>query len=245
MEVIRLISKELLKANFEAFDLSCDEDIANYLDIYAQLLVEWNEKINLTAITEPDDIVIKHFIDSLLLLKATDIPAKATLIDVGTGAGFPSLPVSIVRRDLSPTLLDSLNKRIIFLEELCKNIKVDAKFLHSRAEDAGAKSEYREKFDIATARAVAHLRELSEYCLPFVKVGGIFAALKGYDIEEELKEASYAISKLGGKIEEVKKFNLPFDNKRSIVIIRKYRQTPPKYPRNTAKIKKSPLNERN
>lgn len=238
-----MISKELLKENFESFGWEFSEEIASKFDKYAQLLVEWNEKINLTAITEPDDIVIKHFVDSLLLTTAIEVPQNAKMIDVGTGAGFPSLPVCIVRNDIQPTLLDSLNKRLIFLEELCKNIDVNAKYIHSRAEESGVKAEYREKYDIATARAVAHLRELSEYCLPFVKVNGYFVALKGYDIEEELEEARFAISELGGKIESVKKFELYGDNKRSIVIIRKCRQTPAKYPRITAKIKKSPLNK--
>ncbi len=239
-----MIAKELLKQNFQFFGWKYSEDIGNRLDRYAQMLVEWNQKINLTAITEPDDIVIKHFIDSLLLLKAVDLSPNVSLIDVGTGAGFPSLPVCIVRDDIQPTLLDSLNKRLIFLEELCRNIEVEAKFIHARAEEAGQKVEYREKYDVATARAVAHLRELSEYCLPFVKEGGMFIALKGYEIEEELEEAKYAISQMGGKIEAVEKFELPGENKRSIVVIRKFRQTPAKYPRMTAKIKKYPLNNK-
>lgn len=237
-----MIARDLLKQNFDAFGWKYTDEIGSRLDQYAEMLVEWNQKINLTAITEPNDIVIKHFIDSLLLLKAVDIPQNAALIDVGTGAGFPSLPVCVVRDDLKPTLLDSLNKRLIFLQELCKNINVDAQFIHARAEEAGQKKEYREQYDIATARAVAHLRELSEYCLPFVKVGGVFAALKGYEIEEELEQARYAISQMGGKIEAVQKYELPGDNKRSIVVIRKFRQIPAKYPRITGKIKKSPLN---
>ena len=130
-----MIAKELLKQNFQFFGWKYSEDIGNRLDRYAQMLVEWNQKINLTAITEPDDIVIKHFIDSLLLLKAVDLSPNVSLIDVGTGAGFPSLPVCIVRDDIQPTLLDSLNKRLIFLEELCRNIEVEAKFIHARAED--------------------------------------------------------------------------------------------------------------
>ena len=237
-----MISKDLLKRNFDLFEWDYTEEVANRLDCYAQMLVEWNEKMNLTAITEPDDIVIKHFIDSLLFLNAVTLPDKAMLIDVGTGAGFPSLPVCIMRGDLRPTLLDSLNKRLLFLSELCRNIQIEAQFIHARAEEAGQKQEYREKYDIATARAVAHLRELAEYCLPFVKEGGTFVALKGYEIEEELEEAEYAISQMGGKIETVKKFELPGDNKRSIVVIRKFRHTPSKYPRITAKIKKYPLN---
>ena len=237
-----MIAKELLKQNFDAFGWEYSDEIGNRLDSYAEMLVEWNKRINLTAITEPDDIVIKHFLDSILLLKAAELPKDATLIDVGTGAGFPSLPVCVVRNDLHPTLLDSLNKRLIFLEEVCKNIKVNAKFVHARAEEAGQKREYREQYDIATARAVAHLRELSEYCLPFVKEGGIFVALKGYEIEDELEEAKYAISQMGGKVETIQKYELPRDNKRSIVVVRKFRQTPAKYPRMSAKIKKSPLN---
>ena len=157
-----MISKELLKQNFDSFGWHYAEDIGDRLDCYAQLLVEWNQKINLTAITQPDDIVIKHFVDSLLLLDAVDLPVGASLIDVGTGAGFPSLPVAVVRGDLKPTLLDSLNKRLVFLEELCRNIAVNAQFVHARAEEFGSKSKYREKFDLATARAVAHLRELSD-----------------------------------------------------------------------------------
>ena len=242
MEGDKLIAKELLKQNFDAFGWEYSDEIGNRLDSYAEMLVEWNKRINLTAITEPDDIVIKHFLDSILLLKAAELPKDATLIDVGTGAGFPSLPVCVVRNDLHPTLLDSLNKRLIFLEEVCKNIKVNAKFVHARAEEAGQKREYREQYDIATARAVAHLRELSEYCLPFVKEGGIFVALKGYEIEDELEEAKYAISQMGGKVETIQKYELPRDNKRSIVVVRKFRQTPAKYPRMSAKIKKSPLN---
>ena len=237
-----MIAKDLLKQNFDAFGWEYSDEIGNRLDSYAEMLVEWNKRINLTAITEPDDIVIKHFLDSILLLKAAELPKDATLIDVGTGAGFPSLPVCVVRNDLHPTLLDSLNKRLIFLEEVCKNIKVNAKFVHARAEEAGQKREYREQYDIATARAVAHLRELSEYCLPFVKEGGIFVALKGYEIEDELEEAKYAISQMGGKVETIQKYELPRDNKRSIVVVRKFRQTPAKYPRRSAKIKKSPLN---
>lgn len=241
MEGNDLIAQEILRQNFDSFGWDYTEEIGERFDNYAQLLVDWNQKINLTAITEPNEIVIKHFLDSLLLLKATDLPKESTLIDVGTGAGFPSLPVCILRHDLHPTLLDSLNKRLIFLEELCSNIKVDAQFVHARAEEAGQKADYREKYDVATARAVAHLRELAEYCLPFVKEGGIFAALKGYEVEEELEEAKYAISQIGGKVEAIEKFELPGNNKRSIVVIRKFRHTPAKYPRITAKIKKSPL----
>lgn len=222
------------KYNFELTDIQLEK-----FDIYAKTLVEWNEKINLTAITEPTDICVKHFFDSLLLLDAINIPQNSTMIDVGTGAGFPSIPCKIVRDDIQLTLLDSLNKRINFLNELSKNLEINTTCIHSRAEDGGKQKELREQFDFATARAVAHLRELSEYCLPFVKVGGYFVALKGYEIEEELEEAKKAIKLLGGQIVNVKKYEE--ENKRSIIIIKKISQTPPKYPRISAKIKKQPI----
>ena len=211
------------------------------LERYAELLVQWNEKINLTSIIEPEEIAVKHFLDSLLLLDAVKLPQNATMIDVGTGAGFPSLPCKIVRDDIKLTLLDSLNKRINFLTTVCNDIGVSAVALHSRAEEAGKKPELREKFDIATARAVANLRELAEYCLPFVKVGGFFVALKGYEIDDELEKAKPAIKLLGGKVERVEKYLLPNDNRRAIVIIKKISQMLPKYPRMSAKILKSPL----
>ena len=221
--------------------LPCPPSLGKQLDRYAELLVEWNEKMNLTAITQPEEIVVKHFADSLLLLKAVEIPQGGRIIDVGTGAGFPSVPVCLARPDLKLTLLDSLQKRITFLEALCAELGLPARCVHARAEDAGRDSAFRESFDLATARAVANLRELSEYCLPFVRKGGYFAALKGYEVEEELKEAEYAISQLGGEIAEVKKFRLSAEASRAIVIIRKVRPVSSKYPRNSAKMKKSPL----
>lgn len=172
-----------LKSICAAQQLPFSPELAEKLDRYAQMLVEWNEKINLTAITEPGDIAAKHFADSLLLLKACDIPKNVRIIDVGTGAGFPSVPVCLARPDLRLTLLDSLQKRITFLNELCAALSLPADCVHGRAEETGRMPEYREQFDLATARAVANLRELAEYCLPFVRVGGTFAALKGYDVD--------------------------------------------------------------
>lgn len=234
-----MINKKLLYDLANKFNIILNEDELNKFDIYAKELVSWNEKINLTAITQPDDICVKHFFDSLLLLDAIDVKENAKMIDVGTGAGFPSIPCKIYRNDIELTLLDSLNKRINFLNEISNNIGINTNCIHSRAEDAGKKDEYREKFDIATARAVAHLRELSEYCLPFVKVGGYFVSLKGYEIEEEIEESKKAIKLLGGQIIDVKKYDE--DNKRSIIIIKKISQTPTKYPRISAKIKKQPI----
>jgi 16S rRNA (guanine(527)-N(7))-methyltransferase RsmG len=232
---------EALKAYFPQYGFSLSEEQMGYFQEYARLLLEWNEKINLTAITQPEEIAIKHFLDSALLLKALELPENARVIDVGTGAGFPSLPCALLRRDFRITLLDSLQKRIVFLQELSRVLDVSAECLHGRAEEVGRKAEYREKYDLATARAVAKLGELAEYCLPFVRVGGVFAALKGYDVEEELDAARAGIQKLGGKIEKVEKFDLPDGSRRSIICIRKISQTSTKYPRNGGKIKKNPL----
>lgn len=234
-----MINKDELQNIVKKYNFELTDSQLEKFDIYAKTLVEWNEKINLTAITEPTDICVKHFFDSLLLLDSINIPQNSTMIDVGTGAGFPSVPCKIVRDDIQLTLLDSLNKRINFLSELSKNLEINTTCIHSRAEDGGKQKELREQFDFATARAVAHLRELSEYCLPFVKLGGYFVALKGYEIEEELEEAKKAIKLLGGQIVNVKKYEE--ENKRSIIIIKKISQTPPKYPRISAKIKKQPI----
>lgn len=236
-----MIPKEYLKEIAAEYGFSLEERQLSLLDRYAAYLVEWNEKINLTAITDPKEICIKHFLDSFLFLDAVPLPEGASVIDVGTGAGFPSVPCKILRPDLSMTLLDSLNKRVQFLSGLSEHLEMETRCIHARAEEAGKKAELRESFDCATARAVAHLRELSEYCLPFVKPGGYFVALKGYDIEQELEEAKKAIKLMGGKILEVKKYELPEGNRRGIVIIQKISQTPTKYPRMAAKMKKQPI----
>lgn len=230
-----------LMALCERYDIALEPDQAEKMDLYAQLLVEWNSKINLTAITQPKEIVEKHFLDSLLLLKAAEIPQGAAVIDVGTGAGFPSLPVKIVRDDLSLTLLDSLNKRLIFLEEVCRQANLRAELVHSRAEDAARKPEYREQYRIVTARAVAKLPVLCEYCLPYVQIGGLFIALKGPEATQEAQAAHKAIPLLGGRIQEIKEILLPDESRRSIVVIEKISQTPAKYPRVSGKITKSPL----
>lgn len=211
------------------------------LDLYAQLLTEWNEKINLTAITEPEEICVKHFLDSLLLLRKADLPQQARLIDVGTGAGFPGVPCALARPDLRLTLLDSLQKRVVFLQALTAELAIPADCLHARAEEAGRDPALREQFDCATARAVAHLRELSEYCLPFVKVGGCFAALKGGDVAEELSQSRQAIRLLGGQVEAVETYTLPDGSARSLICIRKISQCSTKFPRTAAKMKKQPL----
>jgi 16S rRNA (guanine527-N7)-methyltransferase len=204
---------------------------------YCSLLIEWNEKMNLTSITEHDDVFNKHFVDSLI--GEEFIKKDATIIDIGTGAGFPSLPIKIVRKDVNLTLNDCLNKRLIFLNEVIKELNLEkVKTLHSRAEDLPKNV----KYDYALSRAVASLNTLSEYCLPFVKVGGYFIAYKSKDIDEELKNSEKAIEILGGKIEEIKEISIPdTDIVRKLVFIKKIKETPQKYPRGKNLPKTKPL----
>ena len=241
MEFDRDLLKSALKNGCDAFEIELNGSQVEDFCRYAEILVEWNQKMNLTAITEPAAVAVKHFTDSLLFTKAFELSGNERIIDVGTGAGFPGIPLKIYKSGIELTLLDSLNKRMNFLKEVSEQLNQDNECIHARAEEQGRKKESREQYDIATARAVAHLRELSEYCLPFVKVGGFFVSLKGYDIENELDEAKKAIELLGGKIERVEKFILPDESRRSIVIVKKISQTAPKYPRQSAKIAKSPI----
>lgn len=235
-------NRELLTKELENAGIAYDEEKLDKLKIYSDLLTEWNEKINLTAITDDDGIAIKHFYDSLMLIKYFDIKENAKMVDVGTGAGFPSIPCKIFRSDVELTLLDSLNKRINFLKEVGEGVNLkNTEYVHARAEEGGKNKDYREKFDVATARAVANLAVLSEYCLPFVKVGGYFVALKGPDCEEEINEAKSAIKKLGGEIEKVVTYELPDESGRTIVVIKKISTTLAKYPRTSAKISKEKL----
>ena len=235
-------NKELLEKELKNAEISFTEQGLADFEKYAELLVEWNTKINLTAITDEDGIALKHFYDSAMLLKYFDVPQNASMIDVGTGAGFPSIPCKILRPDIKLTQLDSLNKRINFLREVGENLNFfETEYVHSRAEDGGKNKDYREKFDVATARAVANLANLSEYCIPFVKVGGYFVALKGPDCDEEISEAKSAIKKLGGEIEKIITYSLPEGSGRTIVIIKKVSATPAKYPRTSAKIAKEKL----
>lgn len=209
---------------------------------YADLLCEWNKKINLTAITDPEGIAEKHFFDSVFpFLSEGLVPENARIIDVGTGAGFPSCPLKVFRPDVSLTLLDSLNKRIKFLTELSDTLDLGAECVHGRAEELGRNAAYREQFDIATARAVANLAALCEYCLPFVKVGGAFVALKGSDGENELTAAKNAIKTLGGRTELCKNYTLPSGDGRCLIVIRKVSPTPNQYPRPKPAMNKKPL----
>ena len=236
-----MINTSLLKEKAMSFGVLLDETALERFDRYAGMLVETNKVMNLTAITEPDEIVIKHFVDSLSLLKYADIPKNASVIDVGTGAGFPGVTLLIARPDLKVTLLDSLNKRLVFLENVLKELDLTAKTVHLRAEQGGQDKQYREKYDFAVARAVAALPVLSEYCLPFVKQHGEFIAMKGDLTAEELTLSENAIKILGGEIVSKDSFELFGRGERTIVRIKKISQTPTKYPRQTAKIVSKPL----
>ena len=207
---------------------------------YAELLVEKNKVMNLTAITEPHDIATLHFLDSVAMLTLADLKGKK-MADVGTGAGFPGMPLRIVEPSLRLTLLDSLNKRIDFLKEVCEDLGLnDVECIHGRAEEFAAS--HREDYDVVTSRAVANLQMLSELCLPLVKVGGQFLAMKSSHTEAEIAEAKSAIGKLGGKIEAVEDYTIPTtDVVHRVVRIRKVSPTPKKYPRRFAQIKKQPL----
>lgn len=210
---------------------------------YFNLLTEWNEKINLTAITEEYDVATKHFLDCLSIFDHVDFAKNASVIDVGTGAGFPAVVMGIARGDLRITMLDSLNKRINFLNEVISQLDLEnMKTIHSRAEDAGRDKNYREKFDFAVSRAVASLPSLCELCLPFVKVGGYFVALKGPSVAEEIESAKNAIKLLGGELIGVKNYEIKTtDLKHNLVIIKKLSAISPKYPRKSPKPIKEPL----
>lgn len=208
---------------------------------YMNLLLEWNKKINLTAIIDEEEIIIKHFIDSITISKY--IPLETSLVDVGTGAGFPGIPLKIVRDDIKIVLLDSLQKRINFLDVIIKELNLrDVETIHARVEDFGQNKEYRESFDIATSRAVANLSTLLEYLLPLVKVNGKVICMKGSSVNEEIQNSKKAINVLGGKMEEDVEFNLPkTDIKRNIILISKISTTPTKYPRKPGTPAKAPI----
>ncbi|NLY85408.1 MAG: 16S rRNA (guanine(527)-N(7))-methyltransferase RsmG [Tissierellia bacterium] len=210
---------------------------------YKELLKEWNKKINITAITEDDEIDIKHFLDSLTPVTTRLFENSIKLIDIGTGGGFPGLPLKIYNEGLKVTLLDSLNKRIAFLKEVIEALGLkDIEAIHGRAEEFGRKEDFREQYDISISRAVASLNTLSEYCIPFVKVGGYFVSMKGPDVEDELREAEGGIKILGGKIVEVATVKIPLsDIVHTLIIIEKIKETPTKYPRAGGKPKKNPL----
>ena len=232
---------EILKNYLPDYADALSERQLEQLEKYAALLLEWNEKINLTAITDEEGIAAKHFLDCLAFLRHVQIKEGARVTDVGTGAGFPGIVLKIARPDIELVLIDSLQKRLNFLSEVCRELGIKATLVHARAEDAGHDKALRESFDFVTARAVANLAVLSEYCLPLVKIGGVFAPMKTAEAESELSAAEKAIAILGGEVREVEHYEIPVAGGRSAVIIDKKSPTPPKYPRQRVKISEKPL----
>ena len=236
-----MIDKNQLKAYLSAYELSFDEIVIERLDEFASLLLERGKSVNLTAIKEPEAVTVKHLLDSLLIFKYADFLPHAKVIDVGCGAGFPSMPMLIARNDLKMTFLDSTAKKLQFIEDTLNTLHLTGTTLHVRAEEEARKNVSRETYDFAVARAVANLSSLSELTLPFVKPGGFFISMKGKEGEEELESAKPAIKILGGKTHTVNTLTLPDGSSRTIIVIKKISQTPTKYPRASAAILKKPL----
>ena len=236
-----LINKDLLKENAASLGIELNETALERFDRLAELLIEQNKTMNLTAITDPDEVVIKHFADSISLFKAVIPEENAKILDLGTGAGFPGIPLLITRPDLNLTMVDSTAKKLGYVARTVETLGLEAETLHARAEEAGKKPEYREQYDIVCSRAVAALNILSEYCLPFVKVGGVFVAMKSAKAEEEIADAKKALGILGGKIVDKITFTLSDGGERTLIVIKKISQTSPKYPRVSAQIAKKPL----
>lgn len=233
---------ELLKRGAASFGITLIEEHVEQFIRYYKKLIDWNEKINLTAITEEREVVIKHFIDSFSVAPYIS-PGSKKLIDVGTGAGFPGIPLKMVNKDLTVTLLDSLDKRIRFLNEVINDTGLAGiQAIHGRAEELARDKGHRELYDVGVARAVASLPVLCEYVLPFIKIGGSFIAMKGSNVNDEVQLSKKAVSMLGGEIKTVDRFLLPFEEmERHIISIVKIRQTPTQFPRKSGKPTKSPI----
>ncbi len=236
-----MYNTSLLLSDAEKLGISLTDEQIKLFEKLSELLVEQNKTMNLTAITDPDGIAVKHFADSISALSAYDFAEGARVLDVGTGAGFPSIPLLIARPDLEMTMIDSTAKKLKYVASTVDSLGLTAEVLHTRAEEAGQNKEYRESFDIVCSRAVAALNVLCEYCLPFVKVGGVFLAMKAAKVQEEIADAKNAIKTLGGKIVAEKSFSLSDGGERTIVVIKKISQVPSKYPRVSAQIAKKPL----
>ncbi|EJO5348119.1 16S rRNA (guanine(527)-N(7))-methyltransferase RsmG [Clostridium botulinum] len=234
---------DILQSSCDDVNLDFNDEKYNQFMIYKNLIQEWNKKINLTAIVKDHEIIKKHFIDCIKIFKASPIGEAKTLIDIGTGAGFPGIPIKILKEDMEITLLDSLQKRINFLNIVIGDLKLkNIQCLHGRAEDYAQQIEHRQKYDVAVSRAVANLAVLSEFCMPFVKKGGYFVAMKGPSVEEEIIEATKSIEILGGKLEDIIEIDIEgTDLKHNLAIIKKVKETGKKYPRKPGVIKKNPL----
>lgn len=207
--------------------------------VYCGMLQEWNQRMNLTAITDDQGVAEKHFLDSLLPLTLWELPRGARLIDVGTGAGFPAVPIKLLRPDIQITLLDSLQKRLTFLEAVCSQLGIQAELLHARAEDAGRDPARRERYDVATSRAVAGMDLLAEYCLPLVRPGGVLLALKGSGGAAEAQAGAAMVERCGGTLRAVKEYALPSGDRRTLVVVEKTAPTPKRYPRTPAQLAKA------
>jgi len=234
----------ILKQGVEYFGLCLLSEQEKAFEIYKDMLIEWNKKINLTAIKDEKDIDIRHFLDSISVISVLgDYKEGTSLIDIGSGAGFPGIPLKIMLNGLDLALMDSIGKKVSFLQEVINELGFqNAKAINSRAEDLAINPDFREKFDYATARGVSKLSVVSEYCLPFVKIGGKFISMKLFDADEEINEAKVAISALGGEISQVKKVKIPFsDIMHSLIVIDKVSGTPLKYPRKPGKAAKNPI----
>ena len=234
---------EQLKRKSEQLEVELTEQQLEQFKTYYEMLIEKNKVMNLTAITEKDEVIDKHFIDSISLNKAVDTTKPLKILDLGTGAGFPGIPLKIAYPNLKITLLDSLNKRIKFLQEVIDELGLqEIEGIHGRAEDFAKQPAYREQYDLCVSRAVANLATLSEYCLPYVKEGGCFISYKSGAVEEEVNQSKEAITELGGRIKEVIAFTLPkTDIERTFVVIEKVKKTPKKYPRKAGLPSKEPL----
>ena len=237
------IPVDLLERGARQLGITLLPDQISRFELYADLLVEWNRMFNLTRITEPEEMVTKHFLDSLTCLSAIDFSHNARVMDVGTGPGVPGIPLKIVRPDISLVLLDSVRKKLTFLDEVVRMLQLtDVKTVHARAEDVAHDPTHRERYEVVTARALGKLHQLAELCLPLARTGGVVLAMKGPDVGEEVEESRRAIGLLGGKIEPVVELAIPeTDISRNIVVLKKHRPTPKRYPRSPAEIERSPL----
>ena len=232
-----------LKKSFEAMNIENSQELIEKFRIYMEGVLEWNEKVNLTTITDPDEFAIKHFVDSIICANYPEYINAAKIIDVGTGAGFPGIPLSIISPEKEFILMDSLNKRLKIIDELCQRADIkNVVTLHARAEELAKNKAHRERYDLCVSRAVANMAVLAEYCLPFIKVGGFLMAYKGPEAENEVREAEHALYLLGGRAEEIRNGNLKeFGIDHKVVVIKKVSNTPSKYPRKPGTPTKEPL----